>query len=111
MDAEVNKRAAVGWRGRRKFRPQAGPSADSRAWGQPRGSPRQEENRGEAGDPGPGVWGRLSGRQKLAQTEDLSLALLGGDGVLLTLASARISAFLPLGSKVCVSTCVHACRL
>ena len=52
VDAEVNKSTAVGWRGRRKFRPQAGLSTDSRAWGQPGGSLRQQENRGEAGDPG-----------------------------------------------------------
>lgn len=52
MDAEVNKRAAVGRRGRRKFRPQAGPSTDSRAWGQPRaarGSKRTVAKQGTLG--------------------------------------------------------------
>ena len=76
--------------------------------GAARGSKRTVAKRGTLASR---VWCRLSCRQKLAQTEDLSLALLGGDGVLLTLASAGISAFLPLASKVCVSTCVHGCRL
>lgn len=97
--------------------------------GSQRGSPSRRRAVA-GGGPGPGVWEPPEGgRQKLAQTEDLSLALLGEDGVLPDLGLCPHLCLPPLGVKgvcehvcaclpaehvcgcsVCVgSMCVHAC--